>query len=156
MVPAVKQLLLLGSLAALTGCDLLPKKEIDAESALVLPTKDDVALIDGRPLSLGALLAIRSSAPRLDRETLLWVGLAATVLQNDGRAKGRELSPLTAVNLAKFAMGLLPRDQITQEIKDYQGAQAVPPDSTTFKAEVDSLLSRAVIRRNEHALAEIR
>jgi len=146
-----------GLIAALSvlACDNGPRGPVNPDSALSLPTKDDVALVDGTPLTIGAYLAIKSTVEKSNRETVLWLGLAALVLQNDSRAKGHELSPQAAVNLAKFAAGLLPRDVISGEIREYQGAKAVTPDPITFKAEIDALLARAVVHRNDHALSAI-
>lgn len=141
---------------ALSACDDGPRARVDPDSALSLPTKDDVALVDGKPLTLGAFAAIRSTVAGADRETVLWLGIAALALQNDSRARGHEVSPKTALNLAKFAAGLLPRDVVADEAREYQGSsRAITPDPATFKSELDALIRRAVVHRNEQAISAL-
>jgi hypothetical protein len=140
----------------LASCDLGSPPVVSPDQALSLPTKDDVALVDGKALTIGAYMAIRETVTNKDRETILWLGLASLAIQNDSRSRGHELAPDIALNLAKFATGLLPRNLVANEIREYQGAKAVTPDAVTFKAELDALLARAVIHRNERALSDFR
>ena len=80
---------------------------------LPLPSKDDVALVDGRPTFDHGLsrAALRSQLKNRSTAAVLWAGTAALAIQNATRARGAELETPAAVALAQYALGEIGADQ---------------------------------------------
>ncbi len=120
-----------------------------------IPTKDDVALVDGRPFSISGFLALRGVMRTQSKEAILWAGTAAIAIQNATRARGREVEPPAAVEIARYALGEISAAQADNSLHQYFERLGVPPTPPEVRAELDRLLSQAVVRRNERVLASL-
>jgi hypothetical protein len=135
----------------LTAAACLPGGSPDSRSKLVIPTKDDVAVVDGEPISLTTFLTLRAAMPSAPVEAVFNTAVSAAVLQRIHREQGKDLGYDIAVDLARYAYG---------ETRDLARALAalgrdrVPPAGELKKA-LDEAVAHAVVQRNPRALAEI-
>ena len=139
-----------------------PKAEAPAPSAdrplsqsLPVPNKDEVALINGRALSLSAFIALRSQVRTRGSEAVLWVGLGAFALQDEAKSHDQELSIVAAVEIARYAMRELGADQADQSLRQYFTRVQTPPEPELVHKEIDRLLASATVRRNNMVLASL-
>lgn len=123
--------------------------------SLPAPTKDEVALIDGRPFSITGYLALRSQLRTRTSEAVFWVGSAALAIQNSTRARGHELQTPVAVDIARYALGELNAAEADNSLRQYFERRGLPPTSMEVRREVDRLLSLAVVQRNDRVLRSL-
>lgn len=128
----------------------------DPRSVLTLPSKDDVALIDGRALTLTAFSSLKAEIPKASTESLLWLGLGSMALQNHARAQGRELPALLALNIARYAAGELTGEAAHGALEALYGRTLTPPTPQAVRQQIDQLLRNATIVRNPQAIEEFR
>ncbi len=119
------------------------------------PTKDEVALVDGRPLSLTAFFTLRDHIRKHTTEAVLWAGTAALAIQNETRARGAEVRASTAVEVALYALGELNAAQADTSLHEYFAKPGLPPRPEEVRALLDRLLAASTVRRNERALSSI-
>jgi hypothetical protein len=122
---------------------------------LPVPTKDEVALVDGRALSISGFFALRTQLKRPSTEGVLWVGIAALALQNETRARGHEISTRAAVDIARYALGDSSAAESENGLREYFSFSAVPPAPTQVKQELDRIVSKTTVQRNERAVASL-
>lgn len=122
--------------------------------ALVLPNKDQVLLLDGRPISLSLFMGLRESMKSSPLEVVVWTAKAVLILQNEARARGNEVSTQTALGVARYASEELPLQVVDSEIQVYLGSGEKVPPPYIFKNQIDLLLLRSVIQENEALLRQ--
>jgi hypothetical protein len=116
-----------------------------------LPTKDEVLLINGHPLSVTDYFDIRRRVgPAVSRDAVLWIGEASLLLQDDWRAKGEQLDPANSVVLSAYASGVFTLDQVKAT-----GLKSIPPARGLF-TEIEAQLKKAEVRQNHILLAELK
>src|SRR5687767_9750617 len=92
-----------------SGCFKFPSTPTSSDPhaqqmKLPLPTKDEVARVNGRPLSLQDFLTIRENLNEPSNQKAFWIGTAALALQDDRRSQGKEVTFRAAFELARYAM----------------------------------------------------
>jgi len=122
---------------------------------LPIPTKDEVALVDGRALSITAFLTLRSHLRTHATEAIFWVGTAALALQNETRARGEEIQISTAVDIARYALGELNAAEADTSLRQYFARTGLPPTPANARTELDHLLSKSSVQRNERAMSSL-
>jgi hypothetical protein len=122
--------------------------------ALVLPTKDQVLLLDGRPLSVGIFMGLRQEMKSSPLEVVVWTAEGALALQNEARSRGQEISPKTAFDVARYASEEFTLQAVQGELETYFGKGRPIPPAYRVKNQIDQLLTRAVIQENEALLRQ--
>lgn len=122
---------------------------------LPAPTKDEVALVDGRAFSISGFLAIRARLKNHATAAVIWVGTGSLAIQNATRARGRELEIGTAVDIARYALGELTAAEADSSLHLFFERGGLPPAPEEVRKEIDQLLSSAIVRRNERVLASL-
>lgn len=123
-------------------------------AALPLPTKDEVALVEGRPFSVSAYLSLRASLKRPSDEDAFWVGTAAIALQQQAHARGQSLAANVAADVARFAIRDLGPLEAQDSLRAVFGAPH--PASGTVKRQLDELVSKVFVQRNEALLSALK
>lgn len=118
------------------------------------PTKDEVAVVSGRPLSIRDFLVIRSQMPTQTAETALWTGIAMLSLQTETKNKGREISLQSALHVARYAAHDLSPDNAQIGLKEYYAQSKDFPSPDEVKKEIESITQKLVIRRNPQPLSQ--
>jgi len=125
---------------------------------LPLPTKDEVALVDGRPFTLSALLSIRTLLQKPTTETAYWIGISGLLLEQRASSEGGSLSLETATEIARYAIGDINAAQASSQAKKFLSRSSFRQallEPNEVKNEVDSLIRTAVIQRNTTLLSLI-
>lgn len=149
--------LLLTSAALASSCTRSPSDDRpppDPRTILTLPTKDDVALIDGRALTLTSFSRLKAAFPKASNESLLWLGLGSMALQSSARSKGFDLGGQSALNVARFAAGELSVKDAETDLRTYYQKTGILPGSEQVRREIETLLQDSSILRNPQALLE--
>jgi hypothetical protein len=111
----------------LAGCTrVLPPES--ARPALL--TNDDVLLVDRRALSIAGFLSLRQRMPQAARAEQIRVATAILALQNEWQSRGRTLGPEEAWALVRGAQG-------------------------AARADLDALVARSVVQRNDRLLTSL-
>jgi hypothetical protein len=121
--------------------------------ALPMPTSDEVALVDGRPLSISGFIALRTALGNPSVETTFWIATAALALENDSRSHGAELSPGAAVMVARYAVGEIPKETAEPYLREYESGSSQALTSAELRRQIERLLARSVVQRNPQVLA---
>jgi hypothetical protein len=151
----MKSVLGLTLLLFLSACR--PVGPASPEAALPLPGKDDVALVEGRRLTLSFFKEIEERlGPPVSVDTTLWVGLATLVIQNDSTSRARPLDTAKAYEISLYALGRIPAPAIESSLKDYIENTEPTPTPGTIREIIDQHLARSVVRHNARVLAELR
>jgi hypothetical protein len=151
-----------GSFLAVSGCERRKPLLVSDRQVLALPTKDEVALINGRALSFAQFEEIHRKLGKPSLESTLWICLGAMVLQDDlKQTQGRLLEANYSIDIASFAAGATSAPLIEPAWQAYSvnsaGAAARPiPPKEELRAKIEALLNRSEIVRNPHALSEVR
>jgi hypothetical protein len=120
-----------------------------------IPTKDEVALVDGQPISISGFQNLRSSLKNQNVEAVFWVGVGAVALQNESRARGKQLPLTTIIPIVRYAAGDLGRPEAEGALRDYYAGQSLLPTADEVRHEVERLMARAVVQRNPQVLAAL-
>lgn len=119
--------------------------------ALAVPTKDDVALVNGVRFSISGYQQIKSQMKKPSQEAVFRVGVSALLFQEDAKSRGILLTLAQTTGLARFTGGdlseLPPNPTMTQYLN------AIEPE--TSRALADRLINRAIVQRNSQILAEL-
>ena len=120
---------------------------------LPLPTKDEVALVNERSLTITDFNQIRSTMKKRSTEGAVWVGIGAILLQKELKRQGQSLAPPVAIEIARYAWGdipaLHPPDALHHLFPDRTGL--LSPDD--LKREIDRLSQQNVVIRNTRLLS---
>lgn len=130
-------------------------RDSNGRPPLPMPSKDEVALVDGRPLTLTDYLALRDHIRKHTTEAVLWAGIAALAIQNETRARGAELRSASAVEVALYALGELNAAEADNSLRAYFARTGLPPKPDEVRAALDRLLATSIVRRNERALSSL-
>lgn len=142
--------------SALPGAAVLTVADpVEPGAALPMPTKDEVALVDGRPFPISSYLALRIRLKSRGTEAALWAGMATLAIQNSTRARGRELDSSSALSVALFALGESDLSESREGIETLFQRQAALPSADQVRRELDALLGASIVRRNERLLASL-
>jgi hypothetical protein len=128
-----------------------------AAPPLALPTKDDVALVNGRPLTINAFRWVRSLV-RKDRSpgNVFWIGTAALALATDRAPAPDALPSRESLEVALYAAGELPLDAALRSLAAILPDLGARPSPESVRARLDALLARAAVQKNAQLLAELR
>jgi hypothetical protein len=147
-------LIVWGSLVVLQGCTS-KQQSISTEGVqLPVPTKDEVARVNGYPLTVTDFLTIRAKLQNSSAEDALWVGISLIVLQTEGKVRGKEIRPQSAFNIARYALGDLSRFGAAESLRDFYPEPQNLPSPEEVKREIDSLASRSFVQRNPQSLSQ--
>ena len=124
-------------------------------SALPLPTKDEVALVNGRPFSLSGFYSLQSLLNHSSTEAVLWVGSGALALQNETQGQGHELSPQAAIQISRYAIGDISFAEAESALQQYQTRATERPTPHQLKLKIEQLLLHSVVHRNNQLLAAL-
>jgi hypothetical protein len=119
------------------------------------PTKDDVALVDGKPFSLSTYMAIRSILQHASVENTFWVGVAVLAIQSDREKHGKPFKIETALNVARYALNDLPPELAGPSLREFFGETDSVPNPAELRQKIDRLVSQAVVQRNPQVLADL-
>lgn len=120
-----------------------------------VPSKDELAKINGRALNLSAALHLKSEMPTATAESVLWVGLGAIALQESLKSQSIFITDHHAVRLARFAAGNLPGNEVRDELRMIYPELKDAPNHLELRTRIDTLLAQSEIIRNPAAIAEI-
>lgn len=142
---------------AISGCES-KKPLLSDRQVLALPTKDEVALINGRALSFAQFEEVHRKLGKPSLESSLWICLGAMVLQDDlKQSLGRSLEANYSIDIARYAAGAVSAPLIEPAWEAYSGGAKRPIlPQEQLRAKIEELLSRSEIVRNPHALSEVR
>lgn len=129
---------------------------------LPIPTKDDVAVVNGRALPLAAFLTLRTQWRALPKDDVLWVAMVALSLQTDAeinQSLKEPLSPDESLLLAEFGAGARPYPEVqhlTDRLNRLSPLQLSPTvSSRDYRGRLDLVLKRAIVQKNPLVLAEL-
>ncbi len=134
-----------------SGCT---PKSLDAarggDPSVSLPAigKDEVARINGKPLTLTTFLTLRRSHPGLSDDQILWLGLGALALRDKLLKDGYDLTSEEHLNIARYATGLI------QE-RPKRGPQYVIGEATAVRGEINRLLEASTLEKNDFVLKNL-
>jgi hypothetical protein len=122
---------------------------------LPLPTKDQILLVDGRPVSISDYMRFRALMPEVKKDALVNDLVAITVIINDADKRGVSgFSADSALKLLKYASGEpLPAD--SPSVLDLYTAGRGAPGPSELKSQIATLVSRAVVQTNTRVLAQM-
>jgi len=119
-----------------------------------LPTKDEVALINGRPITISDYLFIRDTLQsKYSPEVTLWVGLASYVLLQNTLERKIEFSKKQALDIARYSVGDITLKEAANSLRVYFAPKAPELNPAIIKKELDTLIGRAIIIKNPIDLA---
>ncbi len=147
---------LTAALFYLSACDRTPTASLESRGVLTLPSKDDVALIEGRALTLTFFGEIRATVPKASVETQLWLGLGAMALQDKARTRDVYVPIRSALIIARYAAGELSAEMAEPAVREYYQVAGPIPEATRVRDEIDQILKQSTIHRNPQALQEFR
>lgn len=152
----VLPLFLILPLLALQGCEspFKMQKVVPILDRLPFPTKDQVALVDGRPLTLTDFLAIRERLKTPSSEQAYWVGIATLALQSEARSRGHDISLQNTYDVARYAIGDIIALEAQSSLNTYFNGKQVPPPEEV-KRQIDTITKNSVIVRNSQSLGMI-
>jgi hypothetical protein len=125
------------------------------KAMLPVPTKDDVALIDGEALTLTGMMSIREAMKQPATEKAFWVGVAAIAIKNHVKKEGHELGLPTTIAVARYAIEDLPAAEAEGPLHEYLGAGKAIPPPQDLRHDIDQVVARSVVQRNPRVLAEL-
>ncbi len=137
----------------LQGCTPSERTATLKNFQLPMPTKDDVALVNGRPFSVGQFLTIRSSLNHPNDERAYWIGIAALAIQNENNAKGRDISFPSAVTIARYALKDISAAEIEFNLKEFNFHPTASSDET--RNEIESILNKSIIQKSSQNLSQL-
>jgi hypothetical protein len=128
---------------------------------LPIPTKDDVALVDGEAVTLGDFVSARDVMADKSRDAVLWASIGARIIEGRWRKRAAdptEPSAPKALELARYALNEMPRDRVEVSLRSFYGLAADQPlpDPPRLRRDVDAWVAAAVVQKNIQALAELR
>ncbi|MBI2711737.1 MAG: hypothetical protein HYX41_02575 [Bdellovibrio sp.] len=141
-----------GFLVVLCLASCTQVSSVPPSGRLPLPSKDEVALVNGVPLTLVDFLDIRSIAPKLTPEKALWAGMASIALTSEAAQKKISLNKTQALTIARYAL------------QDLDEGQAKPQFYTLFPETsspslvhqtLDDLLARSVVIKSSVNLSKL-
>lgn len=130
-----------------------------------VPTQDEVARINGRPFTVGDFLLIRSQTEKPTPEIAYWLGVSALVLQDHKTRQGQLLSGSAALQVARYALQLIPQKTAVPALKEYYASSFFKasqrttlseafPSPEEVKKEIEQLTQRAVIVKNPTPISQ--
>jgi hypothetical protein len=144
-------------LFALQGCFAPTQPQSLKNFRLPMPTKDEVALVNGRPLTVMDFLIIRSALKNPTDQNVYWAGTAALSLQEDSRSKGNELPLQTALAIVQYALNDLPAVEVISSIREFYIGRSFlhPPSPAEVKKEIDMVMRKTLIQKGAQALSQL-
>ena len=130
----------------LFGMACVPSKQPEGFK-LPLPTKDQVALVNGRPLTLSDYHYVRSLVPQLAPQTVFWIGTAALALQIEAHTSGVSLSSTQALEISRYSMGSLAVETAMPSLRAFYSTRPIPSPNEV-KRELEALLARSVVLKS--------
>lgn len=122
---------------------------------LPLPTKDEMALVNGEPLTIRGYLDIRAITPSLTPEKSLWAGIAALALYSEAKHKGYILDRNHALKIARYALEDLASDAVAPELTAYYRTGLSRLSPARIKLELEELLARSVVVKSSLNLSQV-
>lgn len=120
---------------------------------LPFPTKDEVALVDGRPFTITDFLKIQNHLKNPTPELAYWIGVSTLVLEKEGEIRGKILPLPLAYDIARYAAGELQESEnqgsFHQAMQNFFGSSTNPQD---IKKEIDRITQKAVVQKNPQPL----
>lgn len=131
------------------------KDSLTQDHVFVMPSKDDVAVVDGRPFTLTTFMSLRSRLKSQSVESVFWAGTALISLQNEGASQGQTVPGETALSIVRYALGEVPLEEARKDLEVFfkSGGGALSPQQV--RIQLDRLLMRSVIQRNPQVLAHL-
>ncbi len=119
---------------------------------LPLPSKDDVALVDGRPFTLSTFLDLRAQLGKKgSAENTFRLGTSAIAVQLEAARRGVNLDSSAAIALAGYSLGHGSAELAAPGLKALWGEK--PPTASDALRQIDEWVARSVILRNPQVLA---
>ncbi len=121
---------------------------------LPLPTKDDVALVDGVPLTLSMFAELRA---RLGKdgsvENTFRLGVGSIATRNAAAKRGLSLDPEASIRVVSYALGHASADDAAAALSVLWPKGAPPPADAL--RQVDEWVAAALVQRNPQALTAL-
>ena len=140
-----------------------PEDRVRRDVARPLPrlTKDEIAVVDGIPISLTAFERVRSSLKGAPVETVYWVTIAAAVLKADADRSARKLTIQEAVGIARYASGYPEGAPVMNAARAYfteisENNAPEPPAPRVVKERLERLIQAADIKKNAPILSNLK
>lgn len=148
----VKAVLFALVLPILAGCfSRAEKLPASAYGRLPFPSKDEVLLVDGQALSLTDYFDIRRRVgPTPDKDSVVWIGEASLLLQEEWGEKGKHLDSAKAVLLAGYAQGIFSAEQVQPFFEGHF------PSAKELFSDIESRRARAAVKQNSILIAELK
>jgi hypothetical protein len=121
---------------------------------LPFPTKDDVALVDGIPLSVARFLELRMTLGKAGtQENTFRVGVAWLAIQNESQRRKLSFDPESALALARYSQGHLTAEEAAAALDAFFQSPGQKPSPSEFRKQVNDWIARSVVQRNPQVLA---
>jgi hypothetical protein len=138
------------------------RKETKVFSLIEKPVtlfKDDVLMVNGQHLSITGFMNIRSQLKDQAKEKAVWVSIATLTLLNAPTPAGLFLSPMGAVEVARYAVEDLPLEKAQLSLRDYlgysKGQMTSLVSAREVKKQIDAAISMSTIQKNVQILSDI-
>ena len=138
------------SLTFLTSCFSRPVPV----TSFPMPSKDDVARVDGERFSIELYLAIRARMAHPTQKSVLWAGTTTLSLMRQSELTGHALSLGEAMTCALYSLGELPMERAMPALTKYTGGTGLATSPQILKESFNQLVARVVVQKNPQILAE--
>lgn len=145
--------ILIGFMAFQAGCQSSQSRTPAVSRVLPLPTKDQLLLVDGNPVSISDYMSCRAIFPGAKKEYLVHILTRATLVSADAQKRGVKLSLDDSVALVRYSTGEVSEASVSAALLSFAGDKVSPPD---LNLRISSLLARAVVQINSRVLSELR
>lgn len=145
-------------LSVLCSCSIQPLPVHSPQISLPrsFPNKDQIALVNGAPISLGSFEEIRRLLPKNDPNEAYWISTASLALFQKARTAGSSLSLKDSLVLARYSRGTIGFPQAKGALESYMKRTVLnPPSISSLSAEIQAIRAKANIVKNLQALAEL-
>jgi len=140
----------------LFGCESQNATISNQPASHPFPSKDEVMLVDGRPVNISEFTAIRNRLNGENLESVFWMTSAALALVNESKIRGVPISMDAALTITRFGKGQIEEKEVEEALRTYWKNQGKVPSSKEISAHIENLLARSVVQRNARVLAEFR
>lgn len=123
--------------------------------ALPLLTMDELAKVDGRPLTLSQFASLRGKIRAETPQRAARLVIEAMALQSRAQEKGVGVPISVALDVVQYGDGYLALPEAESSLKSYFGERAARTAEAVRK-DVERAVASSIIQENSHLIAELR
>ena len=145
-----------------TGC-FSHQQQLELEGyQLPMPTKDEVARVNGIPFTLSEFVSIRKSLSTRSSDKAYWIGVAALTLVSETQSRKNPLNYSSALELAKYAAFESsetqslesPSEGLKKNLKFHFPTYSDSPSPQQLKAEIEKMTQKIAVVKNPFSLSD--